>query len=142
MSVAEKRRKDAYTEYPVKFANGEVLYLPPRRVRQRPVFKAGKLVDVSTVDETMTPELQGMCDSLIELSDGSTDVSGKSLELLLGIAAYLILKGYDVDDNDLSALLEIRTGTSELDNAADQWPAKIMRWVIGGDEVTQWLQKN
>jgi len=140
MSVAEKFRKGAYAEYPVKFANGELLRLPPRRVRQRPVFKDGQLVEVATADETMTPELQVMCDSLIELSDGSTEVSGKSLETLLKIAACLILKVYDADDSDLAAALEIKTGTSELDNAANQWPAKIMRWVIGGDEVTNWLK--
>ena len=137
--IGSKRKKGGFGEYPVKFSHGEVLYLPPRRMRQRPAFENGKLATIGVADEIMTEELEKMCTELISVSDGSTEITGRALELLVSIAAYLILQVYDADDVDLAAALEIKFGTSEFDNISEQWPSRIYRWVIGGDEITEIL---
>ncbi len=134
-----KRKKGAYSEYAVKFANGEPLFLPPRKLSQKPKFENGVLVEVADDDKTMTAELRKMCDRLIEISDGSQDVTGESLTLLWSIAAALILAVYDASDDELADALTIRFGTSQHDRLADQWPSKIYRWVLGGDDVVEQL---
>jgi hypothetical protein len=139
MAISDKRKDGAYSEYPVDFATGERLFLPPRKLTVRPRFSGGKFTSLGEDDKTMTPELKALCAELIEASDGKQEVSGHALELLMSVAAHLILCVYDATDDELAEALTVRTGTSQHDRLSLQWPDKIYRWVLGGDETTEML---
>lgn len=137
LSKMQQKRNSACGEYGVKFATGEIMWLPPRLVSQKPVFQDGKLVTVEASD-TMTDELQALCDELVETTDGE-EIFGRTLEVLFQIAAKLLTTTYDLDDNDLTELLTFSYGTSEHQNIKEQWPNMVYLWVIGGAEMTEML---
>jgi hypothetical protein len=117
MTESECRRPEFVGGIPVVLADGQTWHLPPVGVRVFARFAGGRAVGTRIVTD---PELD-------ELRQAYEDAAGWPKWLgLLSLAARLLLRNYELGDEDLGELL------AEVEGAT--WPQTVVDLVYGSLE--------
>lgn len=106
---AARRREslDVPRSVPVKMGDGVEWLLPKPWVEVHPVFENGKPVDRWLVF-TYGPELDALVKAISEAED-----AGVRILAAVGLGAHLLLRNYDLSDDELATVLVFRSGDPE-----------------------------
>jgi hypothetical protein len=108
----------------VMFPGGMAFFLPKPAVRLRPVFRDGKRINETRL-VTDDPEFDRLKEAVTAATDDDDADFGGAV---INLAVYLLLKNYNIDDEQLGKAFEINMdGTS----AGPTWMAEVMSIAYG-----------